>query len=127
MFWNLAVVRGFWGFFGSILSLYARYFDQELRKNIVLSRSELSYFLVLSFLGFFIFEWTAQIYFDIRFKTFSQALHAHHLVAFQGYFLTMWDDKGHFTAVSGFVDEMSTPFSCKNRFFKSYIYSYFLF
>ena len=116
MFWNLAVVRGVYGLIGTIFSLYARYFDEGLHKDIVLSKTVLSYTLVLSHLGFFIFEWTAQIYFDVRFKAFNQALHAHHIVSFLGYFLTVTSDKGHYTACSGFIEEMSTPFSCNYIF-----------
>ena len=118
MFWNLAVVRGVYGLIGTLFSLYARYFDEGLHKDIVLSKTVLSYTLVLSHLGFFIFEWTAQIYFDVRFKAFNQALHAHHIVSFLGYFLTVTSDKGHYTACSGFIEEMSTPFSCNY----SYLY-----
>ena len=31
MFWNLATVRGFYGFFGTIFSIYVRYFEPDLR------------------------------------------------------------------------------------------------
>ena len=49
------------------------------------SKTEISSLLVLTHLGFFIFEWTAQIYFDYRFKVFSKALHVHHLICIVGY------------------------------------------
>jgi hypothetical protein len=92
MFWNLAVTRGVYGFFGCIFSIYIRYFDPVILKDIVYAKTELSYLLNMSHLGFFLFEWTAQLYFDIRFKTFNKALHAHHLIALTGYILTAFKD-----------------------------------
>lgn len=80
MFWNLAVVRSTYGALGTLLSIYERYFDFELKENLVLNTSFQSNLLVLSHFGFFIFECSAQTYFDIRFKTFSKALHAHHML-----------------------------------------------
>lgn len=112
MFWNLAVIRGLYGFFGTIGSVYARYFDEEIYAHVTETKNWVSYMLVLSHLGFFIFECTAQVYFDIRFKTFSKALLGHHLIAIIGFLTTTVEDAGHYFAISGFIDEMSTPFSC---------------
>ncbi len=116
MFWTLAVVRGLWGFFGTLFSLYARYFQPELSNvpNIATSRTELSYALMSAFLGFFVFEWLAQIFFDIRFGALSKALHAHHIIAFVGYWNTVMLERAHFIGCSAFIDEMTTPFSCES-------------
>lgn len=112
MFWNLAIVRGVYGLIGSLASIYERYFDSELQIDVSKSKTVNSYILVHSHLGFFIFEWSAQIFFDIYFKVFSKALHGHHLVSLIGYFLASYQDVGHYLPCSGFILEFSTPFSC---------------
>jgi hypothetical protein len=113
MFWNLAVLRGLYGFIGTAGCLYERYFDQELIDNLPSGKTALSYVLVLSHMGFFTFEWSAQIFFDIRFGSFTKELHFHHVFALVGFFLTTVHDIGHYYAMSCFILEMSTPFSCK--------------
>ena len=112
MFWSLAVVRGTYGLIGGALSLYGRIFDEHLLVNLATSKTEFSYILVVCHLGFFIFEWTAQIYFDLRFKTFSRALHAHHAIAMTGYLNATIHDEGHYLGLTTFILELSTPFSC---------------
>jgi ceroid-lipofuscinosis protein 8 len=86
--------------------------NTKSRITDVNAKTEASYFLVLSHLGFFCFEWTAQTYFDIKFKTFSKALHGHHVIAMAGYLISAVNDNNHYYAISGFVLEMSTLFSC---------------
>ena len=110
--WCLAVFRGTYGFIGSLGSAYARFFDETLLIDVSSSKTELGYILVLCHLGFFIFEWSAQIYFDLKFKTFSKAVQAHHMIAFIGYFNTVYLDEGHFFPLTSFILEMITPFSC---------------
>lgn len=80
MFWNLAFVRSTYGAIGTVLSLYERYFDTVLFEDIVNKKTLESELLLIAHLGFFIFECSAQTYFDVRFKTFNKALHAHHLL-----------------------------------------------
>ena len=112
MFWCLAVVRGTYGFIGSLGSAYARLFEETLLIDVSSTKTELGYILVLCHLGFFIFEWSAQTYFDLKFKTFSKALHAHHMISFIGYFNTVYLDEGHYFPLTSFILEMSTIFSC---------------
>jgi ceroid-lipofuscinosis protein 8 len=112
MFWSLAIVRGTYGLIGTLFSVYERFFDADLLVHPTNSKTELSYLIVLSHFGFFIFEWSAQIYFDVKFKTLNTQLHAHHLISFIGYFGSAWSDTMHYAACSAFILEMSTPFSC---------------
>ncbi len=112
MFWNLAVVRGVYGAIGCIFSIYERYFDEDLWVDLARSRTVISQFITLTHMGFFLFEWPALIFFDIRFRTFSKGLHCHHIVALIGYFTTFFGNQSHYFAVSAFILEMSTPFSC---------------
>lgn len=112
MFWNLAVVRSVYGIFGTLTSGYERYFDESIKGDILHGQSLNSTLLLTSHMGFFIFECSAQTYFDVRFKTFSKALHAHHLLALVGYFLVLYNNVNHYLGVSVFILEASTPFSC---------------
>lgn len=112
MFWNLAVLRGIYGSYGALSAFYCRFLDPHLKTHVTETRTEYSYILVLSNLGFFVFEMIAQIYFDVHFRTFSKALHLHHILSLVGFLTTTIEDKGHFFALSGFILEFSTPFSC---------------
>jgi ceroid-lipofuscinosis protein 8 len=76
------------------------------------SKTQLSSILVLTHLGFFFFEWSAQIYFDYRFKVLSKALHVHHLICIVGYICSAITQLNYYFACSGFILEMTTPFSC---------------
>ena len=112
MFWNLAIVRGTYGFIGVFMSVYILFTVDFEANNIATYTTRESTFLLISHLGFFIFEWSAQILFDIKYKTFSSALHVHHLIAFAGYFMVIQSKTNHFLAALGFLLEGSTPFSC---------------
>lgn len=112
MFWSLAVLRGIYGTYGAIAAFYCRYYDTHLMTHMTDTRTEMSYFLVLSNLGFFVFEIVAQIYFDVHFRTFSKALMLHHIVSLVGFWTTTHEDKGHYYILCGFIIEFSTPFSC---------------
>jgi hypothetical protein len=109
MFWNLAFVRSFYGIFGTCLGIYERYFDR-LGPESIDTKTVLSYALTSAHLGFFIFECSAQTYFDYRFKTFSKELHIHHILALLGYMFVQFYDINHYHACSVFILEMSTPF-----------------
>ena len=76
------------------------------------SKTEVSSILVLSHLGFFVFEWSAQMYFDVRFKVFSRALHVHHFLCIVGFIVSAYTQLNYYYACSGFILEMTTPFSC---------------
>lgn len=112
MFWNLAVVRGSYGFIGTLFSIYERYFEPDLKLAEMNSKTQISSILILTHLGFFIFEWCAQTYFDIRYKVFNKALHLHHLICFVGYVSSVVTQMNYYYACSGFILEMTTPFSC---------------
>lgn len=112
MFWSLATVRGTYGFYGVLLSIYSRCFENDQFTHIINSKTELSYILIISHFGFFIFEWTAQIYFDFRFSTCNYQLHAHHLIAFIGFGGGAIGDTMHYFGLISFILELSTPFSC---------------
>ena len=112
MFWNLAVVRGTYGFIGCVFSIYERYFDQDLWVHMTKGKTLVSSIIILNHTGFFLFEWPAQIFFDIKFRTFSKALHCHHIIALTGFLTTIDGDQSHYYACSAFILEMSTPFSC---------------
>lgn len=112
MFWSLAVLRGVYGTFGAVTAFYCRYWDEHLMSHVTKTRTEISYLLVLCNLGFFSFEMLAQIYFDLKFGDFSKALLVHHWLSLVGFITTTHEDLGHYFSLSGFIIEMSTPFSC---------------
>lgn len=112
MFWSLAIVRGTYGAFGAALSIYARCFENHLFIDPIKSKTELSYLLILSHFGFFIFEWSAQIYFDFRFSACNYQLHIHHMIAFIGFGGGCLTDSMHYFGLISFALELSTPFSC---------------
>ncbi len=68
--------------------------------------------LVLSHLGFFIFECSALTISDLKFKTFSKQLHLHHTIGLIGYILAAYYDVIHYFCCFSFILEMTTPFSC---------------
>ncbi|CAF0721152.1 unnamed protein product [Brachionus calyciflorus] len=112
MFWNLAVVRAIFGFIGSSLCFYEHFFDKILATNVAKATTVQSSILVSCLLGFFTFEVLAQILFDVMFKTFSKALHAHHFVSIMGFLITHYYNLGHYFPVWVFTLEFSTLFSC---------------
>jgi hypothetical protein len=71
-----------------------------------------SWVFVIVITGFFLFEELILIYFDIKFRTFSKELHIHHFLAFNGYFITLLFNRGHYYCTVAFVLEAGTPFSC---------------
>jgi len=77
-----------------------------------LATTDESWTFICLIIGFFIFEEVTLIYFDLRYRTFSKELHAHHLISFIGYFLTALLGVNHYVAISLFLLEASTPFSC---------------
>jgi ceroid-lipofuscinosis neuronal protein 8 len=112
MFWNLAVVRGVYGVFATIGGTYCRWFDDDLRTHMTLSRTEISNLLGIMHLGFFIYECTTQTYFDMKFKTFNRALHFHHLISLLASLYIVVGQVNHFYGATMPFLEMSTPFSC---------------
>jgi ceroid-lipofuscinosis protein 8 len=110
MFWNLAIVRGSYGLVGTLLSIYVVKFGHF--ESMAVSTTKESTFLCLAHFGFFVFEWSAQIIFDIKFATFSQALHLHHFMAITGFWLANFYETNHFICLFAFILEASTPFSC---------------
>ena len=110
MFWNLAFVRSIYGTIGTLLGIYVRWFDGRIGPESIDGKSVLSYALMLGHLGFFIFECSAQTYFDYRFKTFSKELHMHHTLALTGNVFAAAYDVNHYHGCSVFILEMSTPF-----------------
>jgi ceroid-lipofuscinosis protein 8 len=88
------------------------FFDGRLALDHVLASTDESWTFVTVLTGFFIFEELALIYFDLKYRTFSKELHMHHFFAFNGMFLSVWYNRGHFYAAKSFVLEASTIFSC---------------
>ncbi|CAF1310045.1 unnamed protein product [Adineta steineri] len=111
MFWQLAMVRSVCGMC-TLWAAYIIYIDGRLGCDHVLSSTDESWTFLSILTGFFIFEESTLIFFDIKYGTFSKELHLHHFFAFSGYFLAAWYNMGHFYAIKGFILEASTPFSC---------------
>lgn len=112
MFWNLAIVRGVFGTVTTLGALHEKFLDEGLWYHITEGKTVYSYLLVTHNTGFFVFEILAQVYFDIRFKTFSKELHLHHLFSFTGLYSVVVDDINHYFSTTLIMLEMSTPFSC---------------
>ncbi|XP_033746732.1 protein CLN8-like [Pecten maximus] len=111
IFWNLAVVRGVYGTFCTVIGIWAIFFDSELVKDPVFSTTPTSYFALAASLGFFLFECGVLLIADIVYKKFSIMLNLHHWLALVGFFLIMFLDSAHYFGTSGILLEMSTPFS----------------
>ncbi|CAF1012268.1 unnamed protein product [Didymodactylos carnosus] len=111
-----------------LLGIRIVFFDDQLGVDRVFASPGESWLFVCIGFGFFIFEESTLIYFDIRYKTLSKELHLHHLVAVFGAFLTIYHNRGHYYAIRGFNLEFSTPFSCvcwcllKLKLEKSYVW-----
>lgn len=112
MFWNLALVRGVYGIFATIGGAYCRWFDNDLRTDLMFGRTEISNLLGIMHLGFFIYECSTQIYFDYKFKTFNKLLHFHHLLSILASIHVVVGKVNHFYGSTMPFLEMSTPFSC---------------
>ncbi|KAK3578687.1 hypothetical protein CHS0354_002993 [Potamilus streckersoni] len=112
LFWNLAIVRGAYGIFGTVFGLWAIFIDTELIKDVVNATTPTSYFALAVTVGFFIFECSALLASDIIYKQFSFLLNLHHWLSLVGYSLLMVMDSPHYFGTCGLILEMSTPFSC---------------
>ncbi|OWF48317.1 protein CLN8-like [Mizuhopecten yessoensis] len=111
IFWNLAVVRGVYGSFCTVVGVWAIFFDTELLKDPVFSTTPTSYFALATSLGFFVFECGTLLISDMVYKKASVMLNVHHWMALLGFVLLMYLDSAHYFGVRGLLLEMSTPFS----------------
>lgn len=112
VFWNLAIVRGVYGFFCIVIGVWAIFYDSELSKDVVFATSHTSYFALTVTIGFFTFECSMLLVMDMYYKTFNILLNIHHWLALIGYSLIMIVGSTHYFGTSGLILEMSTPFSC---------------
>jgi len=111
VFWNLAVVRGFYGFFCIYVGIWALFYDTELQKDPVFATTPTSFFALAVTVGFFVFECGTLLVTDIIYKKASTLLNIHHWLSLCGYSLLLIIDSTHFFGTKGLILEMSTPFS----------------
>jgi len=112
VFWNLAVVRGTFGFFSMVIGAWALFKDTELVKDVVYARTSISHFAMTTTTGFFVFECAMVLLSDIYYRQFNLLLNLHHWLSLIGYSLVLYSGSTHFLGCRGLLLEMSTPFSC---------------
>lgn len=112
LFWNLAVTRGAFGIFATIVGIWVLFFDDELIKDVVSAKSPTSYFSISVSTGFFLFECSAILYSDFVYsKSVSILLNLHHWLSLMVFTTLMVLDCCHLIPCIGLILEMSTPFS----------------
>ena len=111
LFWNLAVVRAVYGIFGAVIGIWAIFVDKELEKDPVFATTPTSYLAFAVTVGFFIFECSALMVFDIVYRQMNILLNLHHWLALMGYGTVLLMESAHFFGAKGLILEMSTPFS----------------
>lgn len=112
MFWNLAIVRGCYGFFCIAVGIWAIFYDTELSEDVVFATCPSSYFALTVTIGFFIFECCMLLVSDIYYRQFNVLLNIHHWLALIGYSLIIVIGSTHYFGTNALILEMSTPFSC---------------
>jgi len=112
IFWNLAVMRGAFGLCGTVVGVWAVWFDEVLHKDVVWAVNPSSQFIVCFTVGFFLVECALLTYSDVMSKTCNYLLHFHHYMALFGFFFSITTHSGHFFACVSLMLEMTTPFSC---------------
>ncbi|XP_066283819.1 protein CLN8-like isoform X1 [Branchiostoma lanceolatum] len=111
IFWNLAVVRATFGVFCTVVGIWALWWDQELKKDVVFATTPTSFFAICTTIGFFLFECSTLLVSDVIFRKMSILLNLHHWLSLVGYSLILWVGSTHYFATNGLILEMSTPFS----------------
>lgn len=111
VFWNLAIVRAVFGVFCTCIGVWAMWFDEELRKDIVFATTPTSSFALCVTVGFFAFECTATLLCGTLFQSAGILLNLHHWLALISYSLSIIYESAHFFGTLTLFLEMSTPFS----------------
>ena len=112
IFWNLAIVRGVYGFFCIFMGTWAIFIDTELVKDVVFSTTPLSNLAMSTTVGFFLFEVAMITWSDIYYRQFNFLLNLHHWISLIGYAVILYIGSSHYFGTRGLILEMSTPFSC---------------
>ncbi|XP_041349524.1 protein CLN8-like [Gigantopelta aegis] len=111
VFWNLAIVRAFYGIFFTVIGAWGVFVAKHLDCDIVFGRSQTSHFAVTMTTGFFVFESFALALFDVIFGSFNFLLHLHHCICLIYSYLVLMSDVSHPIFVKGLLLESSTPLS----------------
>lgn len=85
VFWNLSLVRACFGVFGTVVGLWAIFWDTALEEDISRATTPTSHLAVCVTTGFFVFEVAALTLSDIYFHTFSRLLQLHHWLSVIGF------------------------------------------
>ncbi|CAF3552611.1 unnamed protein product [Rotaria socialis] len=96
----------------TVWAFYLAWIDERLGIDHVIATTDASWKFISFLLVFFIFEELALLYFDLKYRSFSKALHLHHFFAFNGFFLAEYYNCGHYYAAKPFMLKAGTPFSC---------------
>jgi len=81
IFWNLAIVRGVYGFFCIFMGTWAIFIDTELVKDVVFATTPLSNLAMSTTVGFFLFEVAMITWSDIYYRQFNFLLNLHHWIS----------------------------------------------
>lgn len=87
VFWNLAVVRGVYGVFCTVVGSWAIFCHTGLEKDAVFATTPTSHLAMCVSVGFFVFECTAVTLSDVFFGNFSALLHVHHWLSLIGFII----------------------------------------
>lgn len=112
VFWNLAIVRGVYGFFCIVIGIWAHFLDNELIKDVAFATTPLSHFAITTTVGFFMFEVAMITWSDVYYRQFNFLLNLHHWLSLIGFSTMIYEGSSHFFGARGLILEMSTPFSC---------------
>ncbi|XP_074648005.1 protein CLN8-like [Tubulanus polymorphus] len=112
IFWNLTVMRGAFGIFGTLAGIWITWFDDELYKDVVFGTNATSHFILLVSVGFFVIECLVLTYSDVKYNSFNYMLHLHHWLALSGYLSCIVLNSAHYFACVALMLEITTPFSC---------------
>ncbi|KAL8585845.1 hypothetical protein ACOMHN_040070 [Nucella lapillus] len=111
VFWNLAVVRASFGFYCTVVGLWAIFTETAMDQDVVFGTTPTSSFSMCITIGFFLFECSALAISDVVFKSFSFLLNLHHWLSLVGYCLVIYTGAAHCFGCKGLILEMSTPLS----------------
>lgn len=111
VFLSQTVYRGVFGATCILTGSHSLLVFTNFDRDVVFGTTASSYMTLNYASGFFLFDSIAVIFCDLKFKTSSRLLMAHHLMAFISVYCALSSGVGHSFACRLLVLEMITPFS----------------
>ncbi|XP_052069090.1 protein CLN8-like [Mytilus californianus] len=111
IFWNSGFVRSCYTIVCVGVCLRCLFVDKELQENVMYETTPTSFIIVISALGFFVFECTVLTFSDISNRKFSFLLQIHHWIGLLILLQLVLHNVGHFFAARLLLLELSAPFT----------------